>query len=259
MSDDLFKYRAIAEVQKGKLSYVRNSSENFEGEVELFNNPDEHYKIFATFNNESNLAILRSLIVEKVFQVEQDSNEFRLESEKLINIYFNRLKFIHKKYSSVIGSPDTIVKPDGQIDCYVSGGIVVGGSVDIGRYSLHQDCDQLNQVNDALWDECIERYNMVVEFPDPVLRLISLYSIVELIKDVRADLPEDSLIFAARNLVAHGIVDQRKTVGPLRGELGQADQFKFSRHNGQQMELVRNSADRLAGILAQYLTDQLAR
>lgn len=272
MTQAFFKYRAIATVQKGKISYILSPNSHFQGEVKLFDQPND-YKIFATFDLSEELAILKSLIFEKTFQIEQNYKSFCVEADRIIQIYFSRFKFIHREYSALIGAPDLIIDPDGtRISC-LSGGIVTGGSVKGARSNLPSDCQQVGSDKKEVWDESIERYNDAMTFDDPVLRLIVLIGIVELIKNSepnenivremqRKGLNDYNSIYYTRHLVAHGILVEKNGEKPIkffRQVLNQptATQFKFNRKDSKQMELVRSSVDQLSQGLSLYLTERL--
>lgn len=257
MSNETFKYRAIAAIRKGELSYTLSPNESLDVEIELLNNQDENYRLLATFDTSANIASFKGLILEQTFQSEQNCDKFRSNTQKIINTYFNKLKFLHREYSAVIDSPDFIIEPNGNSIHYITGGIVIGGSIRLTRSCLLNDSKQLGKMKDNFWDECVERFNSTMTFQDPVLRLISLYAIAELINHLKNNLPIDDLIRCTRNLVAHGIVDKGSTPRILSQILGQATAFRFSRKDGNQMNLVKDSATKLAEALEWYLMNQL--
>lgn len=66
MSNESLKYRAISTI-KGEIYCSPDLAEQTEGEIELFENKQESYKIFASLSFSSGKTLLKHLILEKVF------------------------------------------------------------------------------------------------------------------------------------------------------------------------------------------------
>lgn len=259
MSNEPLKYRAISAI-KGEIYCSLDFAQQMSS-IELFEDNQESYKIFAVLSSSNDRTVLRQLILEKIFYSKQDYKDFRVYAQEHINRYFSRIKFLSGEHSATIDNSNRIECPEGQYG-FAEAGSDSGCSVKILVFLTKSDYERLGRVKDESIDEYVKRYNLTIQFTDSVLRLISLCGIAELIVEenkIEANVFFDDLVYSTRHLVAHGVVNRPSTLKGLIKALGTASEFKFSREDKKQMDLVEESASKIAVKLKQYLEAQLTK
>lgn len=280
MDKKLLKYRAEFDIAKANLYYLKRENEPFveEGIVEIFDNYEKGYKVLTRLAlNKSNSAI-KSLILEESFTEEQNINDFHEYAKSELAWYLNRLKFIADEHSVVLDINGEVTDYKGNKHRYISMGLALAARSSTSLSLQKSSCMKVGQAKSSLdIDEYIDRYITISGFQDSVLRLISLATLYELIRD---DLKNfgytytpnkntvseyevikqptgieisriEILATSARNLVSHGNVHRKNTIEPLNKfwKLPLDTKHKFNRKDKKHVDLIGWASNRYSSVI----------
>jgi hypothetical protein len=181
------------------------------------------------------------------------------------------------EHSVVLDSNGEVTDYKGNKHRYISMGLGLATRVSTSLSLQKSSCMKVGQAKSSLdIDEYIDRYITISGFQDSVLRLISLATLYELIKDDLKNLryiPDRStvseyeviinqptgieisrieiLAVSARNLIAHGNISNSGTIEPLNKfwKLPLDTKHKFNRKDRKHMDLIDWASERYSSVI----------
>jgi hypothetical protein len=263
-----------------EIQHILNENQVLQERIEIFNDLVENYKIFMVFSRKYRTVTLKSLILKKAYLETQDLKEFYNYAEANLLPAFNEIRLFYSSSPQDINYYIAIKTPETEANIILASCQIKATSFTrwLGSFNKAK-YEKLGHLHNNDVDDYIEKYLLSKQSPDPVLHLISSYSLYELIieKEMTGKriqkkvingkkykyfedstgklvLKIEQLAIAARNLVVHGFVDHRETVEELNKEFGTCQpNHKFNSKDEEHMKLVKWSAERFLSIIENYL------
>ncbi len=270
--EDKILHRIECELLGDEISCIKTQDNSDSEKLEIYSdaksNTQIHLKFSRNKDKKSEKLVADFLIYEQFFSEIQDirkfSNDAGNELKSCLEVLKLRLRIpnIQLGKVSVTHPPNRIIDihatiPAGVLQCEIIGGTIE--SIEQTTKKYLQNCLTYSSSNTL---EYIERYNAIQNIKDPVLKLISLASLVEYIKDSSGDeitslkQPQYKWLKATRNLVSHGVVDKSCTIGPINNKLGLSE-AKFCFDRKDHLNLVNQAIQVYSQELYAYLSNLL--
>jgi hypothetical protein len=210
--------------------------------IEIFSDPSSKISLIFSKDSKSDHLVADAILYESNFQEEQNLESIYERAKSRLKRYVEILKFSFEQPSIELG--------DGQLNerSFDYAPIVIW-SIDDERI-IHSP-DEISSLaskglarvldrDHEFIDEYVARYNAINQIKDPIYQLISFVSLMEYIEANKSDASisekcvkktkkgrEIPWYKAARNLVAHGVIDQKNSLDSLNEKLGTSDRKIF--------------------------------